>query len=434
MHKWLINKGVHNVAALSGLAPVVLNTWLMEAAQQGELKVIDRLIQSGATLNFQDMAGYTALSVVVDAEQEDIELVESLVIKGAGIHHFHRDGNTLLHCAAERGYLTIAKFLVENSIKVEDVNNEGQTALHVAAKHGEVGIVKFLLGVGVNPNAKCKQLWTPLHYAAYAGHTQTVTILKGCGARDWIINNQRQTALDLARRQGYMETVEVLGGAGSGKVVECHSYVARAVGDALRAKRYSRGPALHSGVIMSVESNNLKRLCALIGEGAVIDLDALHIAAYKGFLKIAMALILFGVDVTARDEQGKTALHIAAKQGGYEMVTVLLEVQAPVNCTDNHNRTPLHEAAASGHTKKVALLLQKGAESWCLTAEGETAYDLAVRYRRTETAAFLKNYNMPLVEHSMPILYRETTLATVVAKMDAPSSSEPNILKYNPEA
>ena len=69
-----------------------------------------------------------------------------------------------------------------------------------------------------------------------------------------------------------------------------------------------------------------------------------------------------GTDVTATDEDGRTALHWAAGQGHGDSVTLLLDWGADVAMKDGDGRTALHLAAMNGHWDAVAPLLDQGAD------------------------------------------------------------------------
>jgi len=51
-----------------------------------------------------------------------------------------------------------------------------------------------------------------------------------------------------------------------------------------------------------------------------------------------------GLDVSAKDAEGKTALHYAAMTGNKPVLELLIQLRADVNCTDLRGRTPLHYA------------------------------------------------------------------------------------------
>lgn len=78
-----------------------------------------------------------------------------------------------------------------------------------------------------------------------------------------------------------------------------------------------------------------------------------------------------GVDVNARDEEGKTALFIFGEEPP-ETLRVLLEAGADVNARDNMQRTPLHSALGSGEEKMFEALVAAGADLNAQDEDGDT--------------------------------------------------------------
>jgi len=119
---------------------------------------------------------------------------------------------TVLHKAAEKGFVEIAKLLIKKGAKVDAQDKYAHTPLHVAAQHGQYEVAKILLEAGANTNAKNKKKWTPLHCAARAGHTNVVELLATSGAD---INAQEKknklTPLHLAVYGRYKEGKETKG-------------------------------------------------------------------------------------------------------------------------------------------------------------------------------------------------------------------------------
>lgn len=132
----------------------------------------------------------------------------------------------------------------------------------------------------------------------------------------------------------------------------------------------------------AVESGNLFVIYQLLGRDANVKLQdnvdrrtPLHcLVATKANSDelvsrnhIMMLLQLHGVDVNAKDKEGKTALHIAVENNETKTVESLLSYGAAVNVRDNNNDTPLHlairniDANASLIPAMMKLLLTQGA-------------------------------------------------------------------------
>ena len=70
----------------------------------------------------------------------------------------------------------------------------------------------------------------------------------------------------------------------------------------------------------------------------------LHMAAHRGNVVVARALIGYGAAVEARDTNGDTPLHRAVKCGQAEMVAFLLSQGADVQAQARSGKTPWHMA------------------------------------------------------------------------------------------
>ncbi|HIM17462.1 MAG TPA: ankyrin repeat domain-containing protein, partial [Dehalococcoidia bacterium] len=81
--------------------------------------------------------------------------------------------------------------------------------------------------------------------------------------------------------------------------------------------------------------------------------DPIHVAAAAGDLAAIRAELDKGVDVNAKDNEGRTPLHYAAKYATKQVVELLIPNGADVNAKDEDGWTPLHFAA----TKEIVELL-----------------------------------------------------------------------------
>jgi ankyrin repeat protein len=84
----------------------------------------------------------------------------------------------------------------------------------------------------------------------------------------------------------------------------------------------------------------------------------LHMAARRGNLAVAEALLNGGASLEARDTKGEAPLRRAVNCGHPDFVALLLAHGADVNTRDRHGRTPLQ---AARRPEMVALLREHGA-------------------------------------------------------------------------
>ena len=87
------------------------------------------------------------------------------------------------------------------------------------------------------------------------------------------------------------------------------------------------------------------------------------------------------------------SIHGAAEKGNIEAVKQHLADGVDVNAKDfTLGRTLLHIAAREGHKEIVELLIAKGADVNAKDKNGKTPLDLAIMWKRTETADLLRKH------------------------------------------
>ena len=104
------------------------------------------------------------------------------------------------------------------------------------------------------------------------------------------------------------------------------------------------------------------------------------------------ALLDAGAQVDQADDDGITSLSWAAIANRIDMARLLIERGADVNHVDQKGMTPLLYAASIdfGDSAMIDLLLKSGARADVRTKEGQTALDLARKYKHTQLLASLE--------------------------------------------
>jgi hypothetical protein len=106
----------------------------------------------------------------------------------------------------------------------------------------------------------------------------------------------------------------------------------------------------------------------------------LHLAAARGDLAAATALLSEEDTIDRRNGRGRTALYEASKRGQTEVVALLLQHGANPDTKAKQGFTPLLAAAERGHAGTIALLLSKGADLKATCTCGDSALHRAVRH------------------------------------------------------
>ena len=94
-------------------------------------------------------------------------------------------GGNALCCAIQEGSLNTVRSLLARAINVNSISSGGSYPLCIAAEFGHVHMMKLLIANGANVNYRVKNgmsHFTSLHYATHKGHTNAVQLLIAHGA------------------------------------------------------------------------------------------------------------------------------------------------------------------------------------------------------------------------------------------------------------
>ncbi|KAF0320395.1 ankyrin repeat protein [Colletotrichum asianum] len=212
------------LAAFSGNAEVVRNlvstgsvdvketdiafhiTALFLATELCQASIVKELLSSGADVRMRGIYGHTLLHRA--AVRNSLELARILVEAGAEVDaRDSKDRTTPLDCTWD---MDVARFLCSCGADPNVRDESGVSRLYRCAAGGHIGELSFLLDLGVNPTIRTNYGWTPLHWAANNGFIQCVKALLEKKADPNAVSDQRKTPLDMARKSGQYAIEELL--------------------------------------------------------------------------------------------------------------------------------------------------------------------------------------------------------------------------------
>ena len=173
-----------------GVRGMLQDSALQRAAAGEDVGEVQSLLRRGADVHHQDAYGRTALHRAVVhgpgfGEPADCRrIVELLLAQGAKINAPDHSGRTPLHTAIEWSrdeQATMVELLLSRGASATAKDHDGQIPLHLAARKGCTKIAEILLGRGVDVNAKDSFGYPPLYLAEDAGHKELAELLKKHG-------------------------------------------------------------------------------------------------------------------------------------------------------------------------------------------------------------------------------------------------------------
>jgi serine/threonine-protein phosphatase 6 regulatory ankyrin repeat subunit B len=403
---------------------------LHQAAKNGHLPLVDKLLNVGYHINAVDTDGYTALFYAVQCERRDI--IELLLKNGADINIRNTlTGIAPIHYLAVTGKVNLMAFLFEIKrytidLSMRDKGVEGMLAIHLASKFGHAEVVRMLLtwtqnlhkdfvsGSGKTPlmyAAQYNQLpvirvlaehsadinytstknegHTALHYAVMSGNEEVVTELLNMGAHMCPSNlSSKMSPVHYAALYGYLNILNLLHEHGCNLDLPVRDEEGN-LPIHLAAMRD------HENIIRWIQETEGFSLFAWNNLGYT----PLHLATSAHSLNVMKYIIDTAgihVDMTTYDGFRHTALHLASSSGDNSIVSYLIDRKADVNRMSAENRyTPLHYATMKNFPKSIELLYQAGGNVHVHynnedgTVGGEPLLITAAKYKAYDAAKLL---------------------------------------------
>jgi len=183
-------------------------TPLMYAAQNGRLRTVEILIDSGANVNTIPHNGISALLGACIAGH--VYVADTLILNGANVNTQNYNGVSPLMYAAAFDDLVMVDMLLFYKAKVDLKDDEGNTALHYGVYFDNLSVTEQLIGYGATIDQSENSGFTPLLIAAQNGHIDHLDRLITNGADITARTDDSLTALSLSIINKQYETVNYL--------------------------------------------------------------------------------------------------------------------------------------------------------------------------------------------------------------------------------
>ena len=257
---------------------------LLKAVEDNRLDAVTDALRKGANVNAAPENARTPLMIA--SENGNIQLVQALLDSGADPNIESRKwGRTALKLAARKGHIDIVDLLLDKGVPIDyrGNNNEkiylnGASALSYAAAEGQGGMITHLIARGANPNLESFKGITPLFYAASEGKIDAVNALLNAGVLlDQVSSSGLTPLMAAAQADGHWELAAYLLGAGADPNRQIQK-----VGKGVRPE--------------------------------VLGMTALMISIFVGDKELFFTILLSGADPTIKRADGKTALDLATNR------------------------------------------------------------------------------------------------------------------------
>ncbi len=346
-------------------------TPLFSAVKTNNPEIIQIVVDSGADIQARDNLGSTAMHTAVrwDAPAS----IDKLLLLGINVNAQNTSGKSPLAEAVVAGKFEIAKTLLAAGADPNTCDSNGVTVLMDSIRGCSKDSVKLLLSYGANPNVQEVNGRNAYHEAAYMADVEIIRLIRNAGGNPLSRDKQGTTPFSIVVKKDIGVIREVLGNNNT-------------ITD-------SDGNTPVHIVVKANASDELLQF--LINEGYPVDTrnadgyTALNYAIENDDVKTALVLLENGANPFQMiDKKGKNGISIALEKNNKKMISNIVKYAGKL--TDVQGNTILHYAAKTCSAEMVKTLISYGIDKSVKNVSGDTAYTIAVRWRRPEIAALLK--------------------------------------------
>jgi ankyrin repeat protein len=434
--RYLIAVGGAALALYFTAAAALPASPVADAAQNGDLAAVKKLIQDKADVNVQQSDGATALQWA--AYRNDTALADLLIAAGADVKKPNREGATPMYLASLRGSAPMLDRLLKAGANPNEAGPQGETPLMLASRAGNLEAMKVLLDHKADVNGK-EELrgTTPLMWAASESHPEAVKLLIDRGAdvnaaakpdaggrpRNNLANPRTQRLNSAFGVNGRGRGTA--GGAGANLTPGAPDAAASADSQAGGQQGRGGGRGGRGGGRGRGGNGGATAPAAAGADAALPDGEAGGDAPAAGAAGAGRgAGGGFGRGAVATDGGALTPLVYAAREDCLECAKLLLNAGANINMVTNYGWTPLLTATQNRHYKLAAYLLDHGANPNIPNKGGWTPLYLATDNRNIEAGDY--PVRTPDMDHLDYIRLLIDKGANVNARVCGPASTSTN--------
>ena len=181
---------------------------LQYAASEGLIDIVKVIVKKTRRINVPNARGWTPIMEALFYSHYDI--VEVLLNNMDNVDEIFVNGESLLHYAARKGLLNIAKAIVKKTARINERNSEGRTPFMLAIDTRHDSIVGLLLNEIADVDRIFINGESLIHYAAREGLLYLMTILVDKTSRINEPNARGWTPIMLAIENSYDFTAEII--------------------------------------------------------------------------------------------------------------------------------------------------------------------------------------------------------------------------------
>ena len=154
----------------------------------------------------RDVVIGTSSTLLVASEHGYLEIVQTLLGRGADVHHSLAHGETALYKASWKGHIEVVRALLEAGADVRRANEYVDTPISIASSCKHIEVFRALVDAGGDVNTPDSRGQTALHTVSRSGFAEGVRYLVQRGA-DVNMSATRETGhtpLTLASLLGFL--------------------------------------------------------------------------------------------------------------------------------------------------------------------------------------------------------------------------------------